>query len=422
VFQYKVYRLPRIRNDHIYAYIPTLEQIIVVPKDDACDIPAYIESDEKLPGNDRAYEFPPCFDVLDLHLLDGCNMACDYCYNCANEYGQRLGISEIESAVNYMSDHSLGESVRVHFMGGEPTLAWSALTHSVDYSRRIFSERGVGVAFSITSNGIWNDKQFKFINDNFQRVTISIDGKKDLHDRYRVDSLGKGTFERVFKTTNLISQNENIELRISATVSSDAVERLSETALFLCESFPNATICVEPLRMDTVIGKACRAKSPDMRRFLMEYLSALKVVRRETGRGNFITSFLNISCGNSSRYCSASGSNFIVTPSGMITACGGSTHKDFPGADIFMYGEISGSKVVFSENKYLNLTRCDCNAVEKCRDCFAKFICRGGCLSRKVHMEDFSHNASEHCDVIREACEVLIWDLADMEEGGEVVI
>lgn len=146
-----------------------------------------------------------------------CNIRCQYCFYAdvtslreVESYGRMTKETTEKMVAQIFSDLENGDQLTLAFQGGEPTLAglkyYRHLTSVVDsYLETI----NVEVHYAIQTNGIVvNERWCRLFKDYQFLVGLSIDGPAIFHDLYRLDAKGRGTFQRVLKTKNLLEEYE----------------------------------------------------------------------------------------------------------------------------------------------------------------------------------------------------------------------
>jgi len=157
--------------------------------------------------------------------------------------------------------------------------------------------------------------------------------------------------------------------------------------------------------------------------FWSKVLEAVKAVDASGYSNKVINPFINFDKPCSICFCDANGRQCIVTSSGLISACGSVTSKDFPGSEIFIFGEVSDTGIHFSRKKYENLNRLlDAEKIEKCKDCFALYLCGGGCPSLKASGDLFWKKPTPYCDQIRRGTADYLWYLCEKSREEKTVI
>lgn len=139
-----------------------------------------------------------------LEVTSRCNQRCKYCtfsgrYSYSRQHGEEdMPVDIALKAVEYFIENSKGKSEKIRpvisFYGGEPILNLNLIKKIVGYTK----EKGVfdRFSFSLTINGtLLTDEAISFFADNDMMIMVSLDGPKEIHDRYRVFPSGKGTFD-----------------------------------------------------------------------------------------------------------------------------------------------------------------------------------------------------------------------------------
>ena len=140
--------------------------------------------------------------ALCLHIAHDCNLACKYCFAEEGEYHGRRALMSYEvgkKALDFLIANSgTRRNLEVDFFGGEPLMNWDVVKQLVEYARSVEKERGKNFRFTLTTNGMLiDDDVIDFANREMSNVVLSLDGRKEIHDRLRVDYAGNGSYERI---------------------------------------------------------------------------------------------------------------------------------------------------------------------------------------------------------------------------------
>lgn len=130
-----------------------------------------------------------------------CNMSCTYCYsdNGAADIDEDTARRAVDLAYELVPP---GEPLDLGFFGGEPLLRFDLMKKVVPYVRVKEKQACVQTALSVTTNGtVVNPDVLRFLREERFAYCVSLDGPRDVHDRYRVFADGSGSFARV--TRNL---------------------------------------------------------------------------------------------------------------------------------------------------------------------------------------------------------------------------
>jgi len=408
--KHKVYRIAA-RDGLSLIYIPSLGRVMRGSNEEANDYPEYIVQKRCSETCGKVVEYPPQFKSLQYHLTNRCNMKCIYCYSDSDQLVPDLSLKQIENAFNYYACHSSEEDLHVGFMGGgEPTVAWRQLVHAVSYATMRANKNNKRISFSIISNGLWNADQLDFIETHFNQVTLSIDGNADINDRRRIRPDGTGTYDHVCNVARRIHANQTVELRITPLISADTVERLEDIILCLCKEFSGVSIDVSMLRIKGARVATSGLAPPRTEVFLQNLLKAERAIQAMRYNNVVDNPFFNFDLTTMPYFCDAAGGNCIISSHGYVTSCSSVTDYTDAGSDVFIFGKVDDKGIVFYEDKYRALAdKLNIRNIDECSECFASYVCRGGCPSVKADNKSFWCLKSPDCDAIKEALSDYLW-------------
>ena len=323
---------------------------------------------------------PDSIKALCLHVSHDCNLTCEYCFASKGDYksGRKQMDKDIAfKAVDYLVNNSGNrKNIEIDFFGGEPLLNFTVVKEVVDYGRELENKTGKKFYFTITTNGVLlDDEKIRFINEYMDNVVISIDGRKEIHDSIRRDRSGRGTYDRIVPLVKkLVHDREGKSYYIRGTFTS------------LNKDFSNdvkhlASLGFREISIEPVVGSGNELfiKDEDVPDILSEYEKfAVEYAKsqREENSFNFYHFNLNLYDGpciyKKIAACGAGFEYFAVSPEGYLYPC-----HQFVGQNEFIMGDIFNgiNKTKMADNFRQNniLTK------EKCKDCWAKLFCSGGC-------------------------------------------
>ena len=140
--------------------------------------------------------------ALCLHVAHTCNLNCSYCFASQGKYKGERALMSFEvgkQALDFLVENSgTRHNLEVDFFGGEPLMNFQVVKDLVAYARSIEKEKNKNFRFTLTTNGMLiDDEVIEFANRECSNVVLSLDGRKEIHDRYRVDYAGKGSWEKI---------------------------------------------------------------------------------------------------------------------------------------------------------------------------------------------------------------------------------
>ena len=140
--------------------------------------------------------------ALCLHVAHSCNLNCEYCFASQGKYSGERALMSFETgkrALDFLIEHSGSRrNLEVDFFGGEPLMNWQVVKDLVKYARSVEKQHNKYFRFTLTTNGMLiDDEVIEFSNREMSNVVLSLDGRREIHDRYRVDYEGRGSWGRI---------------------------------------------------------------------------------------------------------------------------------------------------------------------------------------------------------------------------------
>jgi len=315
-----------------------------------------------------------------LNISHDCNLRCEYCFASEGDYnsGRELMSKEVAlKAVDYLVANSGGrKNIEIDFFGGEPLMNFDVIEEVVRYGRNIEKETNKHFYFTTTTNGtLLNKERIDFINENMDNIVISIDGRKEVHDAVRHDCNGKGSYDRIMPAAKeLVSGRNGKSYFVRGTFTAKNKDFSNDVMHLADMGFKE--ISVEPV---VGTGSNLYFQDSDVPQLLKEYENlASKYIKRLSTGDKFRFYHFNVDIDDGPclfkriTSCGAGYEYIAVAPDGKIYPC-----HQFVGQDEFVIGDIyngiSNTKMCdeFKENTIFKK--------EKCRDCWAKLYCSGGC-------------------------------------------
>ena len=401
-------------------YAPTLKLALLIKNELAAklwsgEVPEIIQKklERQLPiAQNPIIDRPKAFHLA-LGLTKNCTLGCLYCHAEADKNiltDRRLISRAIDYAFSHAGD-TPKKTLTVSFaVGGEPTMNWELFRYAVDRIRELEREGTNGVAkvfLSMTTNGYYGDTKRHYVADNFDTLTLSLDGFAAIQNLHRPTRMGHESYSLVAETCKYLLKSGLVRIGLRGTVSKESVRFLAEIIDHYYEEFGGGyAVAFEPLIQT---GRALDNRSllpPTNEQFAENYWKAKK--RGEQFGIRVVTSAANINR-LVGRYCGAmSIPSFTVCSDGQITAC----HRDQDATD-YGYGSIDA----VSGNVSLDTSRIENNVGQTempsyCDSCIAKWHCAGDC-------PDLRRVGYSRCDVNRFLVLRQLEDLLTQEKGGD---
>ena len=157
---------------------------------------------------------PTVVKALCLHIAHDCNLACKYCFAEEGEYHGRRALMDYETgkqALDFLIANSGSRrNLEVDFFGGEPLLNFDVVKQLVAYGREQEKIHDKHFRFTLTTNGVLlNDDIMEFANKEMDNVVLSIDGRKEVHDRMRPFRKGAGSYDLIVPKFQKLAESRN---------------------------------------------------------------------------------------------------------------------------------------------------------------------------------------------------------------------
>lgn len=362
---------------------------------------------------------PTVVKALCLHIAHDCNLACRYCFAEEGEYHGRRELMSFEvgkKALDFLIENSGSRrNLEVDFFGGEPLMNWQVVKDLVAYGREQEKIHDKKFRFTLTTNGVLlNDEVMEFANREMGNVVLSIDGRKEVNDHMRPFRKGAGSYDLIVPKFQKFADSRNQDKYYVRGTFTHYNLDFSKDVLHLAD-LGFKQISVEPVVAENSADYAIR--EADLPALFAEYdaLAAEMVERKKTGKDfNFFHFMIDLEggpcvakrlsgCGSGTEY-------LAVTPWGDLYPC-----HQFVGNEDFLMGNVwEGVKNTDLRDEF---KCCNVYAKEKCRNCFAKFYCSGGCAANSYNFHGHINDAYDiGCELQKKRIECAIMIKAAMAE------
>ncbi len=325
--------------------------------------------------------------ALCLHVAHTCNLNCSYCFASQGKYhGDRAVMSyEVgKQARDFLVENSGNRrNLEVDFFGGEPLMNFQMVKDLVAYARSIEKEKGKNFRFTLTTNGVLvDDDVIEWANRECSNVVLSLDGRKEVHDRFRVDYAGNGSWEKIVpKFQKFVEARGGKDYYMRGTFTHANPDFLKDIQAMLDLGF-------NELSMEPVVcapGDPSALTEDDMTVVMDQYEKLAELMLKQDKAGKPFTFYhymIDLSggpciykrisgCGSGTEY-------MAVTPWGDLYPC-----HQFVGEERFKLGNIwDGVTNTEIQNEF---SACNVYAHPECRECWARLYCSGGCAANAYH-------------------------------------
>lgn len=349
--------------------------------------------------------------ALCLHIAHDCNLACKYCFAEEGEYHGRRALMSFEvgkKALDFLVTNSGNRvNLEVDFFGGEPLMNWDVVKQLVAYGRSLEEPNNKKFRFTLTTNGVLlNDEVMEFVNKEMSNVVLSLDGRKEVNDRMRPFRTGKGSYDLIVPKFQKLAESRNqTNYYIRGTFTRNNLDFSEDVKHF-------ADLGFKQMSIEPVVGPEedpYSIREQDLPQIMEEYdkLALEYIDRYKKGNGfNFFHFMIDLTqgpcvykrlsgCGSGTEY-------LAVTPWGDFYPC-----HQFVGNEDFLMGNVDEG--ITKPEIVKEFGNCNVYSKEKCKNCFAKFYCSGGCAANSYNFHGTINDAYDiGCEMQRKRVECSI--------------
>ncbi len=356
-----------------------------------------------------------------LHVAHTCNLTCSYCFAAQGKYKGKQALMSFETgkaAFDFLIKNSGNrKNLEVDFFGGEPLMNFDVVKKLVSYARDIEKQYNKNFRFTLTTNGVLlNDEVIHYLNKEMHNVVLSLDGRKHVHDKYRIDSLGQGSYDKIvpkFQKLAKERQEKNYYMRGTFT---------NENLDFTNDVLHMADLGFTMLSMEPMVGNESdenALNSEHLPKLYEQYeLLARQMLKRkkENRPFEFYHYILDLKhgpciykritgCGSGTEY-------MAVTPTGKLYPC-----HQFVGDEEYCMGNVFDG--VINTKIQEDFNSCNIYSQKECENCWAKLYCAGGCAANNYHANnDINKVYGFGCDLFKKRIECAIFmQIAQNEEA-----
>lgn len=353
----------------------------------------------------------PVLKAMCLHVAHTCNLNCDYCFASQGNYHGDRGLMPFavgKQALDFLIASSGSRvNLEVDFFGGEPLMNWQVVKDLVAYARTQEEPHNKHFRFTLTTNGMLiDDDVIDFANREMDNVVLSLDGRKEIHDRLRVDYAGRGSYDRIVpKFQKLVEARGDKSYYMRGTFTHANPD-------FTQDVFHMADLGFRELSMEPVV---CAPEDPaaltpeDLEVVKEQYeLLAKEMLRRDReGRGFTFYHYMLDLTGGPCIYkrisgCGSGTEYMAVTPWGDLYPC-----HQFVGEEAYCLGNIWDG--VTNHALREEFRSCNAYARPECAQCWAQLYCSGGCAANAFHATGSIRGVYEPgCQLFRKRIECAI--------------
>ncbi len=325
--------------------------------------------------------------ALCLHVAHTCNLNCSYCFASQGKYHGERALMSFEvgkRALDFLIENSgTRHNLEVDFFGGEPLMNWNVVKELVAYARVQEKIHNKNFRFTLTTNGVLvDDEVIDFCNKEMSNVVLSLDGRPEVHDRLRVDYMGRGSYDLIVpKFQEFVKRRGGKNYYMRGTFTHNNIDFTND--IFHMADLGFTELSMEPVVCSPEDASALTQEDLPILFDQYEILAKEMIKRKKEGKPfTFYHYMLDLThgpciykrisgCGSGTEY-------MAVTPTGELYPC-----HQFVGDNKYLLGNIWDG--VTNKDVQNEFKLCNAYARPECNDCWAKLYCSGGCAANSYH-------------------------------------
>ena len=361
-------------------------------------------------------EIPPVFAAkpivksLCLHIAHDCNLRCGYCFASTGSFGHDRGLMSPEvacRAVDFLLEHGGSRKhAEIDFFGGEPLLNMATVRAAVAHIRKREAETGKIFNLTLTTNAVLlSQENLDFLNQENIQLILSIDGRREVHDRMRPFAGGAGSYDKVLANMHkAVDSRQGANYYARGTYTAYNLDFAADVLALADEGF--GRLSVEPVVAKDAPYGLCEEQLPEL--FAQYDLLAAEYLRRHREGNGFDFFHFNVDLENGPCLtkrlsgCGAGHEYYAVTPEGDLYPC-----HQFVGRDDFKVGTVFAG--IDQPDLCDEFRQAHVLTKPECRRCWARFYCSGGCHANAEAFHGSIHQPYElGCELQKKRLECAI--------------
>ena len=324
-----------------------------------------------------------------LNVIHGCNLRCKYCFADEGEYHGHKGVMSLDTAkkaIDYVIKRSgPRKNIEIDLFGGEPTMIMDTIKEIIKYARDNEAKWNKKIRFTMTTNAtLLNDEMMEYMDKEMGNIILSLDGRKEVNDKVRVKPDGSGSYDDILPNIKkmISKRTKGKTFYVRGTFTRQNTDFYQDVMSMLNEGFRE--ISIEPVVLEK--GHPLAIREEDIPVIFENYdkLYEEMLKRKREGKDEFTFYHFNIDLqGGPCVYkrisgCGAGFEYVAITPQGDVYPC-----HQFVGKEEYKLGSVyddTYNKELSKKFKHAHIYN-----KPKCRDCWARFYCSGGCQANNVN-------------------------------------
>ena len=333
--------------------------------------------------DDRDYIKAVC-----LNIIHGCNLRCKYCFADEGEYNGHKGVMSIDTAkkaIEYVVKRSgPRRNIEIDLFGGEPTMIMDTIKEIIKFARENEAKWNKNIRFTMTTNAtLLNDEMMDFMDKEMGNIILSLDGRKSVNDNVRIKVDGSGSYDDILPNVKKMIERrtKGKTYYVRGTFTRANTDFYEDVKAMVDEGFRE--ISIEPVVLED--GHPLAIREEDLGQIMENYdkLYEEMVRRKREGKDEFNFYHFNVDLnGGPCVYkrisgCGAGFEYVAITPQGEVYPC-----HQFVGREEYKLGSIYDESYDSELGK--KFKKAHIYNKPKCRECWARFYCSGGCQANNI--------------------------------------
>lgn len=348
----------------------------------------------------------PALSLLIKPASGNCNMRCRYCFYAdeldnreIRSYG-KMSVDTMHTIVDKAMEYGDYECT-IAFQGGEPTLAGLDFYRDlVAYVTAHENPKKLKIHYALQTNGyLINEEWAAFLGENHFLVGVSLDGLKEIHDRYRLDAAGKGTYQRVISAIRLLEKHQ-VEYNILTVVTAATARNGQKIYNYFKKNhfgYQQYIECLDPIGEEP--GQHEYSLTPEKYGGFLKSMFDAWYLDMRSGTyvyNRYFENLMMIMAGQQPESCNmrgVCGKQWVFEADGSVYPC------DFYALDQWRLGNIQENSFEEMDEKRdeLGFIQWSMRQQEDCQKCRWFGLCRNGCRRNREPVTAESTNRNYFC-------------------------
>lgn len=340
--------------------------------------------------DDRDYIKAVC-----LNIIHACNLRCKYCFADEGEYNGHKGKMSLETAkkaIDYVVKRSgPRKNIEIDLFGGEPTMMMDTIKEIIAYARENEAKWNKRIRFTMTTNAtLLTDEMMDYMDKELENIILSIDGRKEVNDKVRIRFDGKGSYDQILPNIKkMVAKRDKTKAHtVRGTFTRENLDFYEDVKMMVDEGFRE--ISIEPVVLED--GHPLALRKEDLPKIFESYDKLYDELVQKKAEGkefNFYHFKVDLNGGpcvyKRISGCGAGFEYVAITPQGEVYPC-----HQFVGKEEYKLGSIYDDS--YNADLGMSFKKAHIYNKSKCRNCWARFYCSGGCQANNIAFNNDINN------------------------------